>query len=161
MNEINYIDSKQRLMIEYLISSPVIYRLCMPIIKKDYFSPEFRNTIHFLEHYFNQYNSLPTQEQIFAETQMSYSKPSLTQDTVLYCCEEIERFCRHKAVEQAILSSPPLIKRGEYKAVEKQLKEAIRVSIKTTVPRKVKSNDKQDLNEIIKSRFVKDNNNNG
>jgi len=36
-------DKKQKLLIEYLVSSPDTFALCQGIVQADYFDPEYRN----------------------------------------------------------------------------------------------------------------------
>ena len=40
---------KQKLLIEYLISSTDTFGLCQGIVQSEYFDPEFRNTVKFIK----------------------------------------------------------------------------------------------------------------
>lgn len=122
-------NKKQQLLLEYLISSADTFAVCKSIVKSDYFDPEFRKTVDFLHDYYDRYNALPTPEQVSAETGMSLHKQQVTKDQINYCADEVEKFCRRKAIEHAVLASPALIEKGDYGRVEKMVRDAIAVSL--------------------------------
>jgi sulfur relay (sulfurtransferase) DsrC/TusE family protein len=77
---------KQKLLIEYLISSPDTFAICQSILKADYFDPEYKNTIRFIKEYYDKYSSTPTPDQLLAETGQKFKKRTiLTQDEIEYC----------------------------------------------------------------------------
>ena len=121
--------TKQQLLLEYLISSPDTFALCKSITKAEYFDPEFRKAVGFVHQYFDSYNSLPSIIQIEAETNTKLSTHQITRDQIKYCANEIELFCRRKAIEHAILASPALIEKGEEGKVERLIRDAIAVSL--------------------------------
>jgi len=120
---------KQKLLTEYLISSADTFALCASIIQPEYFDPELRNTISFIKKYYDEYNSTPTESQIEGETGVELKIQEVTKDQVSYCSNEIESFCKRKAIEKAILSSPALIDKGDYGKVEEIIRDAITVSL--------------------------------
>lgn len=120
---------KQKLLLEYLISSTDVYALCAGIIKSEFFDPEFRNTVAFIQQYFDQHHSLPSLEQIEAESNVVLSKHDITRDKFEYTALEIEQFCKQKAIEHAILKSPDLIEKKDYGKVEQLIRDAVTVSL--------------------------------
>ncbi len=120
---------KQKLLLEYLISSVDTFALTSSIIRPEYFDPELRNTVAFIEQYYDQYNTTPDVSQIAAESGVDLTIQAVSRDKIDYCANEIEAFCKRKAIERAILSSPALIEKGDYGQVEKVIKEAITVSL--------------------------------
>lgn len=122
---------KQTLLLEYLISSVDTFALCTSIIKPSYFDPELRNTVMFIQTYYEEYNSLPEPIQIEAETGIDLEKRIITKDKIEYCSREIEKFCKRKAIEKAIIASPKLIEEGDYGKVEQLIKDAVTVSLNT------------------------------
>lgn len=120
---------KQQLLLEYLVSSPDTFALCTSIVKSDYFDPELRNTVTFIQNYYDEYNSLPDPAQLEAETGRTLKLHDVTRDKVEYCATEVEKFCKRKAVEKAVLESVPLIENEDYGRVEDKIKEAITVSL--------------------------------
>jgi len=123
--------SKQQLLIEYLVNSPDTFALCKAIAKAEYFDPEYRKTLEFIHEYYDKYNSTPKPDQIEAETGVEVNTRQVTRDEIKYCSEEIETFCRRKAIEKAILSSPALIDKGDYGQVEHIIRDAISISLNT------------------------------
>lgn len=121
--------AKQQLLIEYLVSSSDTFALCKPLIRSEYFDPEYRKTIDFIHTYYDDYNATPSSVQIEAETGVEITTRIVTRDEIEYCSKEIETFCKRRALERAILSSPPLIDAGDYGKVETIIKDAINMSL--------------------------------
>jgi KaiC/GvpD/RAD55 family RecA-like ATPase len=115
--------SKQKLMIEYLLSSPDTFALCRSILKSEYFNPELRNIVQFMHEYYDGYNSIPSFELIHAETGDTLNKQILTRDEISYCTDEIEKFCKRKAIQHAVIKSSTLIDK------EKLIQDAVAVSL--------------------------------
>ena len=63
-------NKKQKLLIEYLISSSDTFALCQAIVEPDYFDPEYRNAVRFIKKYYTQYNTTPGPNQIKAEADL-------------------------------------------------------------------------------------------
>ena len=122
-------DKKQKLLIEYLVSSPDTFALCQGIVKADYFDPEYRNSVSFVKEYYDKYNTTPSVDQISAETSVKFKTRDVAPDEIEYCSNEIETFCKRKAIETAILASPELIEKGDYGTVEQTIKDAVTVSL--------------------------------
>jgi len=122
-------NNKQKLLIEYLISSPDTYALCSGIVRPDYFDPEFRNAVKFVHEYYDEYHAVPTSEQIKAETDIDLQQQTVTRDQVEYTANEVEKFCKRRAIEKAILESPALIDKRDYGKVEQLIRDAVTVSL--------------------------------
>lgn len=122
-------NAKQKLLIEYLLSSPDTFALCTSIVDPDYFAPEYRISVSFIQEYYEQYNSLPSTDQVVAEGGVEFKPQQVTRDQVEYCANEVEAFCKQSAIEQAILSCPELIDKGDYGKVEQLIKDAVTVSL--------------------------------
>lgn len=120
---------KQKLLIEYLVSSSDTYALCASIIRPDYFDPELRNTVSFLSSYYDEYNTTPSEDQIEAESGVELTHRTVTRDQIEYCSTEVESFCKQKAIQKAILSAPDLLKKNDYGKIESAIKDAITVSL--------------------------------
>lgn len=122
--------AKQKLLLEYSISSPDVFALCSSILKAEYFDPELRLAVDFIHEYYDEYNTVPDTEQIIAETDVLLKyHDDLTKDKIDYCSQEIEKFCKRRAIEEAVLASPALIEKGDYGKIEEVLKEALTTSL--------------------------------
>lgn len=120
---------KQKLLLEYLVSSSDVFALCQGIVQPEFFDPEFRQAVSFVQKYYQEYNTTPKIKQIKAETGVEIEKHKLSIDEIEYAADEIETFCRRRALERAILASPKLIEKGDYGAVEDTIKQAILLSL--------------------------------
>ena len=120
---------KQQLLIEYLISSSDTFALCKSITAPEFFAPEHRKAVAFIHKYYEQYNATPSAEQIKAETKADYTIRVVTRDQIKYCCSEIETFCKQKALYKAIQDSIEHIDKEDYGTVEKNIKDALLVSL--------------------------------
>jgi hypothetical protein len=122
-------NDKQKLLVEYLISSPDTFALCKSIVRAEYFDPSLRKAVDFIHDYYDQYNATPTPEQIAAETGAKLKVQQLTRDKIVYCANEIETFCKRQALRTAIFSAPELIEKGDYGNVETAIREALLISL--------------------------------
>lgn len=122
-------NNKQKLLIEYLVSSPDTYALCSSIVDPNYFDPEFRNAVEFIHQYYEDYSATPTVDQIKAETSLELKTQVVTRDQLEYTTNEIEHFCKNRAIEKAILASAPLVDKGDYGKIESLIRDAVTVSL--------------------------------
>ncbi len=120
---------KQKLLIEFLISSTDTFALCQSIIKSEYFDPEFRQSIDFIKDYYDNYSSTPSPKQLQAEAGQSYELCEIMPDEIKYCAAEIEKFCKHSAMKRASNALPALIKEEKYAEAEELVKDAVMVSL--------------------------------
>lgn len=122
---------KQRLLLSYLTSEQTLFIKVNPILEPKYFDLQLKPVVGFIKRYFEEYKSLPTSDQVKAETSIVITPPTekLTPQRLKYTENELETFCRNKAIEHAILSSPELLEKGEYGEIEKRLRAAITVSL--------------------------------
>lgn len=120
---------KQKLLIEYLLSSADVFSICQGIIEPDYFDPELRNSIRFIQEYNNEYNALPAPSQIEAETNIKLGTHDIKRDQIEYCTTEVEKFVKRRALEKAVIAAGSLIKEGDYSLIETKIKDAILISL--------------------------------
>jgi len=98
---------KQKLLVEYLVSSADVFAACKGIVIAEYFNPEYRQTVSFLHNYYDQYRALPTPTQIEAETGVSLSHHlTMSRAETEYASNEVETFCKRRAMESAIVRAP-------------------------------------------------------
>jgi replicative DNA helicase len=123
-------NQKQKLLIELLVSSPDTYTICESIIEPSYFDPEFRNAVAFIKRYSAKHKGIPTVDMIMAESGVVFEERDVTLDMIDYTTHEIERFCRSKAIEAAIMKAVPLIgDEDEEGDIEKLIKDAVSISL--------------------------------
>lgn len=122
-------NKKQKLLLEYLVSSPDTFALCKAITKPEYFDPEFRKSVEFIHEYYDKYHTTPDPAQISAETGFDLTKQVITRDKIKFCSDEIETFCKRKAMQQAVFKAPALIAEEKYSEVEKLIRDAVTMSL--------------------------------
>lgn len=122
-------NSKQQILLEYLVSSPDTFALCNGILVPSYFDPEYRKTVEFIKGYYENYSNTPDIDLIEAETGVELKKREVTRDQIKYCSEEVEQFCRRKALMSAIVKAPELIDKGDEGGMEQMIRDAMAVSL--------------------------------
>jgi len=120
---------EEKLLLEYLISSPETFAVCSSILKTDYFDPNLQDSVHFILNYYNEYNGLPEPALIDAKTNIKLILRDVTKDRLEYCTNEVEAFCRRKAIHSAMVASMDLYKEQKFDQIEKLIKEAVLVSL--------------------------------
>lgn len=125
---------KQKLLINYLISSQELYTKVSPILNEGYFDPRAKQTVGFIKRYYEEYKTSPTLEQIKAETKMAgLEVKNLTKQEIKYAENELEQFCLHSAMEMAVFGAPKFLAKKEYGTVLAMLKEAITVGLQRDI----------------------------
>jgi len=122
-------DSKQLLLVNYLISSPDTYAICSSILDASYFNPGISKAVAFLQTYYQQYSKLPSLEQIHAETGTQLQYYNISPEQIEYCITEVEQFCKSKALEQAIMKCAELYRKNEDADYSKIVTSAQKLSI--------------------------------
>lgn len=150
----HYSEAKQKLLLEVLLSSEDIFSCCQNILDEKYFSNSLRPAVRYLINYASKYNAIPKIEQVIAETEISLSKvDNISLHHRHAFLEEIETFCRTRALVNTILEAPDLIEKGLYGEIEKRVKDSILISLQ--------SNLGTDYFADPKSRLLRIKDNNG
>jgi KaiC/GvpD/RAD55 family RecA-like ATPase len=121
----------QKVLISFMISDAQAFSQSQNIIQADYFDSKLRPVVRSIIEYANDYQRLPTPEQLkamsggveiekFSDLHESHSK---------WYLENIEQFCRYKAMETVILDGPDLLAKGISAEIEKRFKEASTISL--------------------------------
>jgi len=153
MSEITeYNEDVQRLFIQFLISDADLFARCQNIVNSDAFSRKFRPTVDLLISHSKDYNSVPTIEQINAVGQLNLETiENVTPDHQSWFMDEFETFCRHKAMETAIIESTDLLEKQDYGTVEQKIRSAMEVSLVKDLGLEYFENPKERL-EWIKAQ---------
>lgn len=148
---------KQNLLIEYLISSVDTFQKCTTIVQPEYFDPEARDAVRFIQQYYNDYNATPTPDVIEAETGKKYILRDVKRDQVDWCSDQVEKFCRSQAVKQSIMTAAAIYEKAEatgdvseIPTIEKLVRDAITVSLN----RDLGTSFFDDVQETLKKLLV-------
>lgn len=123
---------KEKLLIEYVISSSDIFALCSGILKEDYFIVDLKNTVKMIRSHYNKYNALPSIEQIEVETGVRLKTHEMNRQKIEYCLVEIEKFCKIKAMQAAIMNAAEIAEKGseeEFAKVSEEIRDVLTISL--------------------------------
>ena len=130
MSEVkNYSPDLQKLFVQFMLTDPQLFTRVMGIIDERHFDRPNRDIVGYLINYSEEYSTMPSVEQIKAETGQEIE---LLEDIAKHSdwfVDEFETFCRHKAIERAIVNSADLLEEGKYGEVETTIKEAVQIGL--------------------------------
>lgn len=126
-------EKDQKTLIELMISDPSVFTRVKAILKPEYFDKKFQVVINYLLDFSNEYNCLPSIDQLNNASRDEYHKvdgiqqnPNLQQSVL----DSVESFCKQRALEIAIMSAADLINKGVDTGIDKIIKDAQMISIK-------------------------------
>lgn len=126
----DYNDEVQNLFLQFLISEPDLFARSMAILNAEHWNRKFRPTVEFLKSHSEKHNTLPMLEQIQAVggTQLTPIE-NVTPEHQDWFLNEFETFCKHKALEKAIIDSTEDLENKNYGAVEDRIKAATQIGL--------------------------------
>jgi len=152
MKNMNYNEEMQELFLRFMVSDNDIIARVNSIVQPYMFDRQFRNAITFIKEHVQEYNSMPTIEQIEASADIKLEKvEEFNARHVEWFMDEFETFCRHKALEKAILDSTDLLESKDYGTVEVKIKEASQIGLVKDLGLDYYANPKERL-EWIKNQ---------
>jgi len=152
MKNMNYNEEMQELFLRFMVSDNDIIARVNSIVQPYMFDRQFRNAVTFIKEHVQEYNSMPTIEQIEASANIKLEKvEDFNSRHVEWFMDEFETFCRHKALEKAILDSTDLLESKDYGTVETKIKEASQIGLVKDLGLDYYANPKERL-EWIKNQ---------
>jgi KaiC/GvpD/RAD55 family RecA-like ATPase len=131
-SEINdYSKDIEDIFISFMMSKPDLFIRCKGILKSEYFDDkQNRDTVAFIESYSTDFSIIPSLHEIHAVT----NKDIIIMETDAaihdsWFLREFEKFCQHKALRDAILSSPKRLDEGRYGEVLTNIKAAVEIAL--------------------------------
>tara|TARA_B100002019_G_scaffold92030_1_gene79365 strand:+ start:59 stop:1450 length:1392 start_codon:yes stop_codon:yes gene_type:complete len=127
----DYSNELQKLYIEFLLADKDLFVRCNAILESSYFDRQFRDTVDFIKKHVEEYQDVPMLEQVNAVNNVGVTdvKATMTDEHKNWFMDEFEKFCRHKALEQAILKSADKLENKEYGTVESIIKQAVEIGL--------------------------------
>lgn len=121
----------QKLFLEFLMQDKDLFVRVNGILESSYFDRTLRKGVDFVKEHVKDYGALPTVDQVKATTGITINDISgnINERHKEWFIDEFEQFCKHKALESAILSSADLLERGDFGAVEKKVKDAVQIGL--------------------------------
>jgi len=130
----DYNEDVQKMIVSILLSDEEVYSRCQNILQAKFFVNKLRPVVKHIQTFTDQYRALPPHEQIRAQFGMEFDRlekpnPQLQQAFL----DQIEEFCKNRALADAVLSATDLIAKGNYAEVEKRVKEAILIGLNSNI----------------------------
>ena len=126
----DYNEEVQEMFLRFLISDPTLFSRCQNIVDPGYFNRKFRPSVELLQNHSTEFNSIPTLEQIQAVGGVELLPiENITPDHHNWFLREFETFCRHKALEAAIIESTDLLEKQDYGTLENKIKAAVQTGL--------------------------------
>ncbi len=120
----------QKLYIEMLLADAESFARAQNIFKPESFDRKLQPIAKFVKDYMDEYKVMPDVDQVNAKHDIKLkSAKDLDPAHFNWLLDEFETFSRHKALEQAILSSADLLEKGDYGPVEDMVKDAVNVGL--------------------------------
>lgn len=142
-------ENLQKLFLGFLISDKELYVRVQSLVVPTYFNNKLRPTVEFINEHADEYNSMPTIDQIKAKTEIGLELDAeVTARHKEWFLDEFQDFAKFKALEQAILASADDIEKGEYFSVEKRIKEASSVGLAKNLGTDYFANPKARLQKL-------------
>lgn len=125
-----YTEEVQELFLRFLVSDVDLFARCQNIVRSEFFNRKFKNTVDLLVSHSTNYNSIPTIDQINAVGGIELTPiENVTPEHQNWFMDEFETFCRHKALEKAIIESTDLLEKKNYGEVENKIKAATQMGL--------------------------------
>ena len=127
----DYSTELQKLYIDFLLADKDLFVRCNAILESSYFDRQFRDTVDFIKKHVEEYSDIPMLEQVNAVGNIGASdvRATMTDEHRNWFMDNFEQFCRHKALEAAILQSADKLENKEYGTVEGIIKAATEIGL--------------------------------
>jgi hypothetical protein len=128
--KISYNYDKQFNFIKVMLTDFELFVRCQNILRASYFDNSLQPTVKFMLEYAEKYSGVPTTDIIKSETNLEITKSdNLLESEREWFLDNVEKFCRHKSIEAAILKSADMLEEGFYNDVEGLVRDAVLVSL--------------------------------
>lgn len=127
--QIVYTDDIEKYFIQGLMGNPEVYVRCHTILKSKYWRDPYKKVADFVINYAEKTNTLPNVAEIKAKTGIDIEPVQLNSQQGENFLEEVEYFCRHKAMAELIYDGPDLLNNGSYGLIEQRARENMLITL--------------------------------
>ena len=127
---IDYGSTFQEFILNIMATQPDVFVRCQNIVEPKYFDQKFVKAVDYVKQYSFDNSTLPTLTDI--KVKSGYQVTPIDGFSVFHhdsALNEIEAFCRHKAMEQAMIEGMAFVSEKKYGNAEELMKEAMMVSL--------------------------------
>ena len=120
----------QRVLLSYMLADPTSFALCQNIVKPEYFEDKLAPAVKYIKDFADEYKQLPKPQQIAAFTHVNVDPfDGVSTQNTEWFLQHVEKFCRYRALELAVLDGVDLLQKGEGAMLEKRVKDAMTISL--------------------------------
>lgn len=120
----------QRVLLSYMLADPTSFALCQNIVKPEYFEDKLAPAVSYIKDFADDHKALPNPVQIAAWTQVNIEPfDGVSDQNTEWFLKHVEKFCRYRALELAVLDGVDLLQKGEGAQLEKRVKDAMTISL--------------------------------
>jgi KaiC/GvpD/RAD55 family RecA-like ATPase len=119
----------QKLFIYFMMNDPELYTRVRNIIEPRFFDRGLKDIVNTIIEHSEEYSTLPSAEIMKASHGFEVEDLGDISTHADWFLDEFEEFCKHKALELAIINSTDLLQAGKYGEVEKMVKEAVQIGL--------------------------------
>lgn len=128
------IDEKEKLLIEFLISSKELFVKCSGVLKPEYFESPLNVVMEFIIKYYTKYHNIPDVSVIYAETEIDLTIHKIEQHEFDYVTDEVEKHCREAAFKLVLIEGSDMIVDSEdedidFGKIDRMFRDALMLSI--------------------------------
>lgn len=125
----------QEIFIHILLNDADTYTRCMNIIKPSYFDAPLRKLVKFIQEYAEKYKAMPPYQLINSSVNYNINENFISKEEVIglvnsgWFFTEFEKFCRDRAVQEAVYKVYQNYEKGSFDNADKILKDALLISL--------------------------------
>lgn len=121
--------ANEKLTLEYLLASKDLYARCANIIKPEYFNPELRPAVTYLEDYYQKYAALPKLDRFKAQFDIDFEPKVVGKDDLSSISDDLEIFCKRSAIAHAIKATIKDINDDNFDRVTQTILDAVNITL--------------------------------
>jgi archaellum biogenesis ATPase FlaH len=131
MENTNFDEGYQTMLVEMLLSDPSSFSRCRNILQEEYFGSSIGPSVKFILEYSDQHGTVPIPELIKGITGRGFSLIADAHKHEAMLLDEVQKFCKYRAIENVILEGHDLLAKDAYGEIERRLKDAMTISLIT------------------------------
>lgn len=123
----------QKCIISLISKDEDVFETIKPILAPEYFEKEFQHIIQYLIEFTSKYGTLPSSKQLSneARTELLPITEDISKNEELKksICDDVEAFCKQRALELAVIEAADRINKGENSGIDTLIKNAQMISL--------------------------------
>jgi replicative DNA helicase len=149
----DYNPEVQKIFLSLFVADPDLFAKCRTIVKDEYFDDPFRPLVRFVLQHADTYRAVPSVAMIEAKTGIGLTvmDPKELTPHKEWFCNDLEAFCRYRAMENAILDGVDLLREGRADEVQTRIKDALTIRLMSDLGTDYFDNPEQRLRRMLEN----------